>query len=104
MAAPKRRITVAERDRALRLRGKLTTAFGVLGTASVAALALVAAHTHAGSSTPASDVATSSVASSSASATPTATPTSTSTGSSSLSTGSASSGSSSSASTVSGGS
>ena len=48
MPAPKRRITAAERDRALRLRGKLTTSFGVAGTAAVAALAILAAHTHAG--------------------------------------------------------
>src|ERR1700684_4089788 len=39
MPAPKRRITAAERDRALRLRRKLTASFGVVGTAAVAALA-----------------------------------------------------------------
>src|SRR5580700_7583840 len=50
MAAPKRRLTPAERDRGLRLRGRLTTGFGVLGTTAVALLAVVAAHTHAGSS------------------------------------------------------
>src|ERR1700733_4833700 len=51
MPAPRRRITAAERDRALRLRGKLTASFGVMGTAAVAALAVAAYHTDAGTST-----------------------------------------------------
>src|ERR1700733_10109702 len=51
MPAPKRRISVAERDRALRLRRKLTASFGVAGTAAVAALAVAAYHTDAGTST-----------------------------------------------------
>src|SRR5579863_605415 len=102
MAAPKRRLTPAERDRALRLRGRLTKGFGVFGTTAVAALALLAAHTHAGSTTAGSAVTTSSNTTTTTTTTPAST--STSTGSSSLSTGSATSGSSSSASTVSGGS
>ena len=106
MPAPKRRITAAERDRALRLRKKLTASFGVMGTTAVAVLGIVAYLTNAGTSS------TSAGSSSGTSSTTTATPSSssssssssTSTGSSSLSTGSASTGSSSSASTVSGGS
>ena len=45
MPAPKRRITAAERDRALRLRSKLTASFGVMGTSAVAALGVAAYHT-----------------------------------------------------------
>ena len=50
MSAPKRRITVAERDRALRLRRRLTMSFGVAGSAAVAVLAVASAATHAGTS------------------------------------------------------
>jgi hypothetical protein len=104
MAAPKRRITAAERDRALRLRKKLTASIGVMGTTAVAVLGIVAYHTNAGTSS--TSAGSSSVTSSTTTATPSSSSSSssTSTGSSSLSTGSASTGSSSSASTVSGGS
>jgi hypothetical protein len=104
MPAPKRRITAAERDRALRLRKKLTASFGVMGTTAVAVLGIVAYHTNAGTSS--TSAGSSSVTSSTTTATPSSSSSSssTSTGSSSLSTGSASTGSSSSASTVSGGS
>jgi hypothetical protein len=104
MPAPKRRITAAERDRALRLRKKLTASFGVMGTTAVAVLGIVAYHTNAGTSS--TSAGSSSVTSSTTTATPSSSSSSssTSTGSSSLSTGSAITGSSSSASTVSGGS
>ena len=103
MPAPKRRITAAERDRALRLRKKLTASVGVMGTTAVAVLGIVAYHTNPGTSSTSAG-STSSVTSSTTTATPSSSSSSTSTGSSSLSTGSASTGSSSSASTVSGGS
>ena len=104
MPAPKRRITAAERDRALRLRKKLTASVGVMGTTAVAVLGIVAYHTNPGTSS--TSAGSSSVTSSTTTATPSSSSSSssTSTGSSSLSTGSASTGSSSSASTVSGGS
>ena len=102
MPAPKRRITAAGRDRALRLRKKLTASVGVMGTTAVAVLGIVAYHTNAGTSS--TSAGSSSVTSSTTTATPSSSSSSTSTGSSSLSTGSASTGSSSSASTVSGGS
>ncbi len=110
MAAPKRRITIAERDRALRLRRRLTRSLAATSTAAVAALAGLAALTHPGTSA-VTAASTSTVTSASASATPSpssssssssATPSPTSSSSSSLSTGSASAGSSSSASSVSG--
>jgi hypothetical protein len=105
MPAPKRRITAAGRDRALRLRKKLTASVGVMGTTAVAVLGIVAYHTNPGTSSTSAG-STSSVTSSTTTATPSSSSSSssTSTGSSSLSTGSASTGSSSSASTVSGGS
>jgi hypothetical protein len=98
MHAPKRRITVAERDRALRLRRNVTTSSAVMGTLAVAAVGLIAAHTTAGTST------TSDSSSSMTTTSTTTTPSPSSSSSSSLSTGSASTGSASSASTVTGGS
>ena len=63
------RVSDTERDRALRLRGRLTRSFGMVATAAVAALAVLAAHTHAGTASTASSASSSTVMSSSATAT-----------------------------------
>jgi hypothetical protein len=107
MQQPERPLTAAARDRALAFRRRLITTIAVSGAAAVAALGLLAEHTHAGtavaaaSSTTASSSSTATSAPSASASSTASTPTS----SASLSpSGTVSSGNSSSATIVTGGS